>query len=289
MAGLDPNVDWEFIARMMERWPGHMWVASIPELRDLLVQATREEWSPEMFESRLRNTNWWKTTEPAVREWTRLQATDPAGAQARIDQMRSRVVQLVAELGFTGQIEYGPANHIAYLAVSQGWNEQRLRQAIADTWGPQPGTFANVRSLADRFLVNLTDAEASDYTRRIYTGELTEDGLVGLFRQRALARFPHLADLINSGATPADFFADYVAMISEYTDTPIAQIDLARDPTWSQILSYNDPQSGKVRPMTFSEAVRFVRGTDQFAQSRRGQQEKAAFIDAITTALGTRR
>lgn len=285
MADISPDLH----KKLVERFPGHTWALSIPEIADLLVRATNEEWSPELFESHLRSTNWWRTVEPAVREWTQLQATDPAAAQARIEQQRQRVVQLVAELGFTGEIHHGASNHIAYLSLSQGWTEQRLRQVVADTWGPQPGTFTNVRALAQRYMVHLNDAEASDYTRRLFTGELSEQGLVGLFRQRALARFPHLADLINSGATPADFFADYVSMISEYTDTPASQIDLSRDPTWSRILSYNDPQSGQVRPMTFSEAMRYVRGTDQFAQSRRGRQETASFVDAITTALGTRR
>lgn len=285
--GLDPNVDWAFVAKMLERWPGHTWAAGIPELRDLMVRATQEEWSPELFESQLRSSNWWKTTEPKVRSWIQLEGADPAAAQAQLAQQKTVVERLVAELGFSGTASHESANHIAYLSLSQGWDEQRLREAVADTWGPQPGTYSGVRSLAQRYLVDVNQGDLADLTKRLFTGQLTEQGLQGLFQQRALAKFPHLADIMKSGAAPMDYFADYVSMISQYTDTPAAQVDLVRDKQWSKILSHND--GGQLRPMTYNEAVRMVRSTNQFAESRMGREETATFVDSLTTALGTRK
>lgn len=290
MADLDPNVDWAFVAKMVERFPGHIWIASIPELRDVLVRATREEWSPELFESNIRASNWWKTTAPKVREWTQLQGTDPAGAEAQIDAQNARVRGIVAEFGVGGDIDQGASRHIAFLSLSQGWTETQLRQAVADTWGPQPGTFSNVRGLAQQYLVDMTDQEAADWTRRVFTGELTADGLRQIFQTRASAKFsavPEIQNLLKTGATPMDYFGDYVSMISRYTDTPVSGVDLVRDPEWSKILSHND--AGTIRPMTYAEASRYVRGTNKFAESRVGREETATFVDSLTTALGTRK
>lgn len=286
MADISP----ELRNKLIERFPGHAWALTIPELADLLIRATNEEWSPELFESHLRNSTWWRTTSERSRQFTHLEQTDPAQAAAQVNATKQVIAQLAAQLG--GSFDDDTLGAIAWQYHRLGWTDQTLRQQVAAMIRPGAGQLVDVSAIAGAYLVDVTDDEAADYTRRLFTGELTEETLRGIFQQRAMSKFanvPELVNLLRQGATPRDFFADHIAMISRYTDTPASQIDLVRDPTWSQILSYHDPSSGQIRPMTYREAMRFVRGTDQFAQSRAGREETATFIDAVTTALGTRR
>lgn len=283
--GLDPNVDWGFVSKMLERWPGYAYLASNPEIRDLLVSATREEWAPELFEAKLRATAWWQTTSSAVRQWGQLEATDGATAARQVNATKQTIAQLAGTLG--GSLDDNTLGGLAWQYHRQGWSDQTLRMQVANLIKPGTGQMQDVEGLASRYLIDITDGEAQDYTRRMFTGELNEATLRGIFQQRALAKFPTLAEQMKAGATPADYFADYTSMISRYTDTPVSAIDLVRDPTWSQILSYND--NGTIRPMTIAEATKHVRSTDAFANSMTGKAEAASYVDTLTKALGARR
>jgi hypothetical protein len=273
---------------MLERWPGYTWVGQIPELYSLIEQATNEEWSPELFEGKLRATTWWKQTAPKAREWTQLWGTDPAAAQAKTRTMRDQMSMFAGELG--GSLTQAQADTLVWNATAMGWDDAQIRREVAAIVAPGAAVTTDVRQLASRYMLDIADSEASDWTRRLYTGELSEQALTTTLMQRASAKFsgsPQIVELINQGGTPADYFGDYVSMISRYTDTPAAGVDLVRDPTWSKILSHND--KGMIRPMTFAEAQRYVRGTNQFSQSRLGKEETATFVDSLTTALGTRK
>lgn len=273
---------------MLERWGGYAWVGQIPELYTLIEQATNEEWSPELFEGKLRQSAWWKATAPAAREWVRLSNTDPAAAQQHLSQKRDMVNQFAGTLG--GSLSQEQQDQLLWVGLVTGWDDAQYRREVAAVVQPGAGARVDVEGLARQYLLDVSDGEASDWTRRLFTGELTEQALRTTMMQRAQAKFsgsPQIVELINAGGTPQDYFGDYMSMISRYTDTPVSGIDLIRDPTWSKILSHNE--AGVTRPMTYGEAQRFVRGTNQFAESRVGREETATFVDSLTSALGTRK
>lgn len=280
----DPGIDWQFISRVLERYPDIAYLAGDPEILGLLTAATKEEWSPEVLQGRLQQTTYWRTKAPAVRSFAQLEANDPAQAVGKVNATKDQIAALAVQLG--GTFDEAQFGDMWWRANREGWTPQQLKIAVANVITPGTSQLTDVNQMASAYLLDISDAEAADYSRRLFTGEIDANTLKSTFADRALAKFPGLKEPLAAGATPADYFADYTTMISRLTGSTTSAVDLIRDPTWQPILSKAD--AGNVRPMTLDEATKYVRSTDQFLQSSNGQAEAAQFRTAFEQKLGAR-
>src|SRR4051812_25471954 len=71
----------------------------VPEINDLLVQAIQDQWTPDRFIMSVANTDWYRDTPPAEREWITKQVSDPAGAEADIQKGMARMMADLQEIG----------------------------------------------------------------------------------------------------------------------------------------------------------------------------------------------
>jgi hypothetical protein len=283
---LDPNVDWAFVSKMIERYPGYTWVGAVPEVRDLIVRATKEEWAPELFEAQLRNTGWWKSTNDSQRQWVAIEQTNPGEAANRVNATKRQIATLAGSLG--RELTDDQLGGIAWEFHRQGWDEQQLRQVIAQhTGGSSTAAQVDVRALANAYMVDVSDTQVDEWTRRMFDGSLDETRLRDTLGQLATAKFPYLATQMAGGVLPGDYFAAYRSMIAQLTDSSEEQVDMLRDPTWRAITSHADP-SGQIRAMTLNEAEHYIRGTSAFRGSRTGQQQLAGFEVGLQELLGVR-
>lgn len=78
---------------------------AVPEIKNLLVDAIKNKWTPDRFVMSVANTNWWKTTPASTREWVIKNATDPASAEA---DLKAGASKLGAELSQMGAGGLGP-------------------------------------------------------------------------------------------------------------------------------------------------------------------------------------
>jgi hypothetical protein len=275
----------ELKAMILQRWPAYAWLVDIPEIDALLQQAVNEDWAPDLFGAKLKATEWWRTRTDKARQWADLEATDPGTAVQRVNSAKAQVHSLAAELGQT--MDDDTAGGIAWRFGREGWNEQQLRQAVTATVKPAGVPAVNVRALADRYMLSLSDGQINDFTQRLFTGELDQNALTGLMQTLATSQWPQLADQIAKGITPGDYFDQYKNQIAEMIGVNPLDIDLRRDPTWSRIVSTPDAKGG-IRPMTLNEATQYIRSTSQFADSSRGQAEAAQFRVQLEQMFGAR-
>ena len=70
--------------RVAERWPDLLPLLRHPEVGKLLTQAVTAEWSPGVFQSKLRATRWYRSQPESARQWWVLKAMDPGEAKARM-------------------------------------------------------------------------------------------------------------------------------------------------------------------------------------------------------------
>jgi hypothetical protein len=277
----------ELKAKILERWPAYAWLLDIPEIETLLTQAVEQEWAPDLFGAKLKATEWWRTRNDAARKWSDMEATDPGTTIQKVNSGKLNIKGWAAQLGAT--IDDNTAGALSWRANREGWDEQQLRQAIAATVKPAGAPQINVRSLANKWMVSLSDAQVDDFTTRLFTGELDQQGLTALMQTYATSQFPQLSDVIAKGISPGDYFDPYKQMISELTDTNPEAIDLRSDPVWSRVISTADEKTGQIRPMSLNEAQKYIRGTDAFGNSRRGQAEAAQFVTDFAQQLGLKR
>lgn len=267
---------------VMQRFPAYAWLLDNAEVAAVIEKAIQQEWTPDTFEANLRATQWWRTQTDTQRARTDMEATDPATAASRVDALKAQILANASQLG--GNMTPDRAGAIAWAAWRGGWSDQQVKATIANEVVPSTASLVDVRQLAAAYMVDLPDDQAASLTRRVFAGELDPKAVEALIADQATSRFPALGDWIKKGVRPAEFFAPYQQMIGDMTGVPANQVDLAKSPVWSQIVSHADGTT--IRPMTMDEATKYVRSTDEFARSTRGQQEQASFVKQFAQSVG---
>lgn len=269
------------------------WYLEHPELGPILREATRSGWSKERLQAAIQRTNWWQTTAESNRAWTDLLNTDPATAEQQLLERMTTIGNEAQRLGVN--LPDDRLWKIADESIRYGWNDEQLAAAMAAEAKYQPdqtsgrgelGTsVTDIKAMASSYMVSVSDEDAWNYAQRIVAGTLTMEGLSDTFKARSLARFPQLAEYINAGITPDDYFAEHRNTASQLLGMPVTNIDMMNDPEFSRALGF-DPGDGTIRPMTVPEFTKMVRGTDRYGNSDRGQAEISTLGEGILRMFG---
>jgi len=91
----DREASYGFVAKLAD---------AVPEIRDILNQALDGEWTADRFVMAVADTDWWKRTSAADREWIIKNATDPASAEDDIFNGKAMIREQLAMLGFPESI-----------------------------------------------------------------------------------------------------------------------------------------------------------------------------------------
>ena len=214
--------------------------------------------------------------------------------QQQADARRNRVLELAGQLGVSLVNEQGQGivNHLVEKSLMLEWNDDQILDALVENGRfdaiagiGQLGNARNAITLqAQKMLVNMSPQAATDLARDIMVGRQTAEGVDAMLRQRALDKFPHLADYIAQGSNPSDFFADHRAVISRMTGVDEDSINLLDDPRYNQIIQYND--AGTIRPMTVHETTTLARGDSRFGNSVQGRGQAASLGRALVEGMG---
>lgn len=268
------------------------WMLEDPELGPILRLAAQEGWDEAKIRAAVQRTDWWRTTSDTNREWTDLYNTDPTTAGQRLNARITEVQNEANRLGFT--LSPDRAWKLADESIRYGWSDAQFAAAMAaeakynpdrsQGRGEMGASVTDIKELGSKYMVSVSDQEAWEFAQRMVAGTMTPEGLEDTLKARSLARFPHLAEYINAGISPGDYFAEHRNTISDLLGTNITNVDLMNDPEFARILSYND--EGTIRSMTIPEARKFVRGTDRFGNSERGQAEASSLVEGMLKLFG---
>lgn len=270
---------------------------NIPEVGQLLDQATLENWSADKLEAEITNTNWWRTTEPTIRQWSALQASDPAGAQQQVTNLSGAVKRMGGALGIT--LSDAQSATIAENALKMGWSpdSQELKNAIIGEANFAPGTTPEgtiglsqqqVKQLAASYLTPISDQQAQDFSLRLARGEISTDGLTVHFQQAAKGRFSWMADEIDAGFTPSDLLDSQKQAIAKTLEIDPETIDLANDSKWWPVVDVADT-NGKHRSMTISEAARWARNQNDYQYTDQAREAAFGLSDYLSQSFGMRK
>ncbi len=292
VAGEELSVE-ELVA---DRYPAWAYLLDDEELGPLLKEAADKNWSSQVFTAKLEATDWWKGHGASQRKWDALAHRDPEEAKREVQKMGGQLRDMALTLGveWDANLEYELSINALYNGLDQNEIQDMLVARLTfdpdapDLPGGRAGdTITQVRELADEYMLTLSDEEAFGYMNRMARGELDDGGLEQLFRELASQRMPQLAEWIEKGVSPGAYFQPYKNEIAAQTGQNPLDIDFLNDSTWNQILS-TAGDDGMPRPMTFPEMQKFVRGTSQYQNGRRGQAEAADLVSGLTRSFGVR-
>lgn len=282
---------------VLKYYPAYAWALDIPDVASILQQAVDGKWSGQTLVANLQQTNWWKNTQPSLRQYSEEIATDPQRYAEEVARLSAKTWDLSNQLGL-GLQNTKVADDIARQALQLNWNDDQIRDALVQSSRNQGqragdahvGTIQNtigmLKQNASAYMVGIDDKTAFQWATQVAAGEHKVEDFNEIFKGWAKGQFSSIAPLIDQGVTPEQYFAPIKQAVAATLEQAPEAIDLISNPKFSKIASYADPKSGIPRPMTISEAQQYARGLDEWKGTRQGQQAAADMGTQILKTFG---
>jgi len=183
-------------------------------------------------------------------------------------------------------------NGIATSAVKNNWGSAQLTNYLTqgmDYTKMRAGTFTagvdSIKKLASEQLLNISDASAQEYSRRLISGEIDQQGLTSLFTEQAKKNYAWAQPQLDKGITMRSFLLPSRDFIAQELEKPSEAIDM-RDPTWLSMMQTIDAKTGQSRAASLSEMQANARKHPDFAKTNKAQSMMLSAADAIRTFMG---
>ena len=208
---------------------------SDPDLDRVFNQAVAETWTADRFVAAVRATSWFQRNSETWRNAQILKASDPASYASNLDQIRTRLSMIAAELGANVS---GVLDRISEQAYTFGWDDNQIRRNLStyvkftdgNAYGQAGQWVQEMRARALDQGVRLDDKTLQNYAQRIAGGYNTLDDYLGKIDQTAASAYPHLAERIRAGETLADISSPYRQTMASLLEVAPDSVDLF-DPT----------------------------------------------------------
>ena len=269
-----------------------------------------------LFEA-LRATEWYRTTNVSMREWegefgadplrtfqfelTQFEREDRVGVNVE-GSIYEDLVQAAREIMGAGAEDTIGKNRLIMLAAEIDYlgydtdsveQRKRLLDSVIRSeipWQASTADFSafrltrdSVESLAARYYIPITDKRRDEYAQMLFTGEMTEEGVIAQLRSQAMARYgtsDQVRAALQAGMTMEDYFDPYTARMELILDRPV---DLMVEfPEVIEMVSAD----GNARPMTHAELGEYVRGLPKWGQSDQGQDTARDVVTEIGKLFG---
>ncbi|WP_434439719.1 hypothetical protein [Lentzea sp. E54] len=213
----------------------------IPEIGTLMEQAVREQWTPDRFSLSLANTNWWKNTPDAVRQWTVKNIADPMSAQQELLAGADKIRNLSAALGLPQpdvEKAKGLYLHTRMFDLDEiGTKAHLTRQLLGDQPGQVAGVYGDLVTgmwkLAAEYGYNTPDmAQRIHQEARNIMGSGGDTGRVGLtswqgmMQNYAASKYGAFADRFRAGETVMDVARPYLDTYAQTLELNVQDVGL---------------------------------------------------------------
>lgn len=240
-------------------------VLSDGDLTYMATQAVQNGWDENFIQGQIRQRPDYMGVSKTERDWNTLVQTNPGEAAAQRTQAQSHIGTMAARMGV--RLDGTTLASLAEQSLMKGWTEEDIRNNLASQLTESNATGAaltsenDIQKTAKDWGFNATPGEISQWLQSIANGTGTIQDYAASLQQRALQVYGSnagLADAIQKGVSPGQFFKPYASMISNELGTPQDSLDWT-DPKYMKMLNYIDPKTGVARPMNIQEAQQTVR------------------------------
>jgi len=279
--------DKEIIDRVNESFGQYAGFLYHPEVGPTLLKAAKENYGVQKLRTELQKLEWWRTSSDATRLFDAETMSDPATQQARIEQRKNQIRELVSALG--GQLADNQITELATNSLRFGMDERQVGFAVgaeirksSSPTDLQMGLIGReLRDTVSRFGIQLADPSINDWAGKIATGEMNMQDFDNYARQQAISLFPSLQRDIERGLdvrTIADPYAQHASRVLGINSN---QVDFT-DPKWAIALNFQD-QQGR-RAMTLDEWGRYIRSNEQYGYQFTDDAHNKAYAATTTIA-----
>lgn len=278
------------LEEIKKRFPTMAFYLDHPEIGPILRDALAQNMTPDQLWGRLIETNWWKERSASARQWESLVNTDPGEANRQRGRRRLEIQQAAQRFGIV--LTDQQLTDIVEQSLAWSWNENEWMQVLgaaarnqpAATHGQLGDSATTLRNIARNYLIPINEKDIREWAILIMEGSQTEASFEQWVRGQSKARFTWLADEIDRGIAPAQYFAPIRETVSRLLEINIDDIDLT-DPQWSELTEFVD-DNGNRRGMTLAEARQWARNRPEWARTDNARQDAANMVNQLGTIFG---
>lgn len=279
---------------------GSMWDVynDNPEVKKVIDLSVKEGWYNDEVKltSRLQNTNWFRTTESATRQYNIKKSTDPATLEADITKGIEDTRALSLKAGSGVVLADSTLRMLTENKIKFGWSDQQLlnsigSESIATAQGGAQGVAAlrqgtvaaGLRASADDYAQKVDPAMLDMWTQEILKGSKTETQFTEQMKMQASQQYRSLAPQIEKNQTVKQAVSMYSNAAQNVLGIDPSTIDWTQD-KWNKALNYQDPKTNEYRTMDSSEWNRHLRAQPEWKKT---DAAKNAYRNlALTLASG---
>lgn len=260
------------------QYPAFAALTAIPEVANLLNQASLEGWSNDQLTVHLMATNWWKSKSDTERVWEATKLSDPAKAAQTKSQMAQQVNDEAGKLGVN--LDPNQVMFIAEGAVGQGWNASQLQQAIAgnaqinkDRPGQIQSTQTQFATVAAQYGIPISPHTTFDWAKRVAEGTADPSGFTEYARQQAKISHPYWSTQLDQGLTVRQLADPYLQQAARLLEISPDTVNLS-DPKWN--FTTSDAKGTQV-PMNQLDWSKKLMTDPAYGWDKTGNAKDAAF------------
>lgn len=279
---------------------GSMWDVynDNPEVKKVIDLSVKEGWYNDetKLTSRLQNTNWFRTTESATRQYNIKKSTDPATLEADITKGIEDTRALSLKSGSGIVLSDTTLRMLTENKIKFGWTDQQLinsigSESVATARGGAQGiaslrqgtVAAGLRASADDYAQKVDPAMLDMWTADILKGTKTETQFTEQMKMQASQQYRSLAPQIEKNQTVKQAVSMYSNAAQNVLGIDPSTIDWTQD-KWNKALNYQDPKTNEYRTMDSSEWNRHLRAQPEWKKT---DDAKNAYRNlALTLASG---
>lgn len=279
---------------------GSMWDVynDNPEVKKVIDISVKEGWYNDEVKltSRLQNTNWFRTTESATRQYNIKKSTDPASLEADITKGIEDTRALSLKSGSGIVLADSTLRMLTENKIKFGWSDQQLlnsigSESIATAQGGATGVAAlrqgtvaaKLRASADDYAQKVDQTMLDTWTADILKGTKTETQFTDEMKLQASQQYRSLAPQIEKNQTVKQAVTMYSNAAKTVLGIDPSTIDWTQD-KWNKAINYQDPKTNEYRTMDSSEWNRYLRSQPEWKKT---DDAKNAYRNlALTLASG---
>lgn len=274
------------------------WLLDIPDVKSVLENAVANQESTAQIQAAIQQTQWWKTTSQAVKNYEQQSANNPADYSfttpgSTASQTLAQVQSTAAQAGVN--LDPTQAQSLAQSFMKFGWTTQQLDQAIgslatsnASGQGNAEGIAQQLKSLAAQYYINPTAPTLNAWTQNIAAGTQTVQQFQAQMSQNAALKWTGYAPQLQSGYTMQQLTDSLRTEAAKTMEVDPNSIDFVNNPMYSKILDYVPPDSnnGVHRVMTLSEMDKYLKSSTPYGYTQNARDQAASLEQAITQTFG---
>jgi hypothetical protein len=267
------------------------WLDAHPQVKAVLNKAVNKDWTAEETLVRIKETDWYRKSTIAQREWSKIVIEQPAEAQQQIDDARRRIESTAGLIGV--KLTNKEERALALRAAKNQWDESDYRLFVSQKIGRgdlNKGTgdidnmVRQVQQWSEEYLVRTTPQQRLKWAKQLARNDMQLEDLQVVLQRKAIKQYGAIADDLRAGETTMSVMAPYLQDAAEELGVTAATLD-AWKPKWTAAIEGKD---GKA--FTREEWLKKIRTEQQYGydQTRKARNEAAGIGDSVLRLFGMR-